>query len=121
MLCASSRYSAVTLQAPSLLSPGDQARIKLKPTDRGLGPVTLTWTPVAGTREYVVEYQAEKGKPSVLRVQRPEARLPPLPQGRVQWAVRSVSDRGTSEPSSRRWFDLEVDQLAIDVKPSGWK
>jgi len=109
------------LQAPSLLSPGEQARIKLKPTERGLGPVTLTWTPVEGAKEYAVELLLEKGKPFVLKVQRPEARLPPLPQGRVQWAVRSVSGEETSEPSPRRWFELEAEQLMIEVKGSGWK
>lgn len=111
------------LAAPSLLYPGEQARIRLKPTERGLGPVTLTWTPVAGAKEYEVEYQVgEGGKPSLLKAQRAEVRLPPLPQGRVLWAVRSVSDGATSEPSARRWFELQPEQIKLEVKPGGgWR
>jgi len=95
--------------------------VVLKPTDKGLGPVMLTWTPVAAAKEYEVEFQVDNGKPMLLKVQKAEAKLPLLPPGKVAWAVRSVADGAQSEQSSRRWFELQADQLKLDAHPSGWK
>lgn len=107
---------------PALVSPAHTQQIKLKPTEKGLGPVTLRWTEVSGAREYEVEYKVENGKPSRLKVQRPEAKLPPLPQGKVLWAVRSVVDEATkSEQSDWRSFNLEPDQVQLEVRNNGWK
>ncbi|HEY8209217.1 MAG TPA: hypothetical protein VIG99_17125 [Myxococcaceae bacterium] len=111
-----------TLAAPSLQSPNDGEKVKLKTTDKGPGQVTLTWTPVAGAREYEVEYTVDKGKAISLRAARAEAKLPPIPSGKVAWAVRSVGEGATSEQSARRWFELQTEDIKLDVKPpTGWK
>jgi hypothetical protein len=108
------------LQAPSLLTPNDKERLRVKPTEKGLGPVLLTWAPVAGAREYEVEFQVD-GKRQSLKVQLPKATLPPLPPGKVLWAVRSVADGATSEYGVQRWFELQPEQLKLDVSSQGFK
>jgi hypothetical protein len=110
------------LQPPALLSPADKAQVRVKPSsEKGLGPIVLTWAPVAGAKEYEVELQVGDGKPVVLKAQRTEARLPLLPAGKVAWTVRSVGDGGSSEASSRRWFEVQPEQMKLEVKGSGWK
>ena len=104
--------------APVLLSPGDREAVKTRLTDKGLGPVVLSWSPVAGVREYEVELQVDNGKPTVLKAQRAEIKLPPLPPGKVSWMVRSVAEGGTAE-SSRRWFDLQPISSSWRAGPPG--
>lgn len=110
------------LSAPALLSPNDREKVKLKPTDKGPGQVTLTWTPVAGAREYEVEFTVDNGKAILLKVSRAEAKLPPIPSGKVAWAVRSVGEGSTSEQSPRRSFELQPGDIILVVQPpTGWK
>jgi len=118
---ARAELTGTSLRAPSLLSPNDKEKVKVKPTEKGLGPIVLSWTPVAGAKEYEVEFQVDNGPPKLLKVQRTEYRLPPLPPGKVLWAVRSVSDGITSD-SARRWFELQADELKLNVQQGGgWK
>jgi len=107
------------LAAPSPLSPPEQFKFKLKPGEKSA--VTLTWTPVAGAKEYVVEYRVDNGKSATLKAARAEAKLPPLPKGRVQWAVRSVGESASSEKSAERWFELQPETMTLEVTGSGWK
>jgi hypothetical protein len=107
--------------APSLLSPADGEQVKVRATDRGPGQATVTWTPVAGAREYAVEFTVDNGKPIVLKTPRPEAKLPPIPGGKVAWAVRAVGDGAASELSSKRWFQLQAEPIKLEAKGGGWK
>jgi len=118
---ARAELTGTSLRAPSLLSPNDKEKVKVKPTEKGLGPIVLSWAPVVGAKEYEVEFQVDNGPPKLLKVQRTEYRLPPLPPGKVLWAVRSVSDGITSD-SARRWFELQADELKLNVQQGGgWK
>ncbi|HZN95806.1 MAG TPA: hypothetical protein VFB81_23995 [Myxococcales bacterium] len=118
---ARAELTGTPLRAPSLLSPNDKEKVKVKPTDKGLGPIVLSWAPVAGAKEYELEFQVDNGPPKLLKVQRTEYRLPPLPPGKVLWAVRSVSDGITSD-TARRWFELQADELKLNVQQGGgWK
>jgi hypothetical protein len=110
------------LPPPSLSAPADRVVLKLKPTTEGLGPVALSWKAVAGARGYEVEVTVGDGKaPLLIKTTRPEAKLPPLPAGRYQWAVRSVAEEIRSELSPRRWFELQAEQIRLEVRGAGWK
>lgn len=110
------------LPAPSLSTPADQTTFKVKPTRQGLGPVTLTWKAVPGAKGYEVELTVPDGKaPMVVKATRPEAKLPPLPPGQYQWAVRSVADDLKSGLSARRSFELQAEQIKLEVRGAGWK
>src|SRR5213075_3095431 len=69
------------LSPPALLSPSDREKVKLKPSEKGPGQVVLSWTPVAGAREYEVEFTVDSGKPILLKAPRAEVKLPPIPAG----------------------------------------
>jgi hypothetical protein len=111
-----------TLSAPSLLYPSDKEKVKLKPTEKGPGQVTLTWTPVTGAKEYEVEFTVDNGKSILLKVPGAAAKLPPIPSGKVAWAVRSVGEGAASEQSLRRSFELQTEEIKLVVQPpTGWK
>jgi len=109
------------LPAPSLLSPGDGEQVKVKTSERGPGQVVLTWTPVSGAREYAVEFTVDNGRTMVLKTPKAEARLPPIQGGKVAWAVRTVGDGAPSEPSGRRWFQVQAEPIRLEAKGGGWK
>jgi hypothetical protein len=118
---ASGQAGARSPAAPSLIFPNDGEQVKVKTSDRGPGQVVLTWTPVAGAREYAVEFTVDNGKPILLKTPKAEARLPPIPGGKVAWAVRTLGDGSASEPSGRRWFQLQAEPIKVEARPSGWK
>lgn len=109
------------LSAPSLLSPSDGEQVHVKASERGPGQVVLSWTPVAGAREYAVEFTVDNGKPILLKTARAEAKLPPIANGKVAWAVRTLGDGASSELSGRRWFQLQPEPIKVEVKAGGWK
>jgi len=109
------------LPAPSLLSPGDGEQVKVKTSERGPGQVVLTWTPVSGAREYAVEFTVDNGRTMVLKTPKAEAKLPPIQGGKVAWAVRTVGDGAPSEPSGRRWFQVQAEPIKLEAKGVGWK
>ncbi len=118
--------AAEALTAPALLAPADLGRLKLKPSEKGLGPVTLSWQRVAGAIRYEVDVspseKAALNRALSLKVDRAEARLPPLPPGKYAWSVRAVGAQGArSDPSERRSFELLVDPLKLEVKGTTWK
>jgi len=112
---------ARNVTAPSLLTPGDGEKVKVKASERGPGQVVLTWTPVAGAREYAVEFSVDNGKPILLKASGAQAKLPPIPGGKVAWAVRTVGEGTTSELSDRRWFELQSEPIKLEAKGGGWK
>ncbi len=115
---------ATALLPPTLLSPSDQSRVSMKPTEKGLGPMTLTWQSAPGAARYSVEIvplEGSPGKPVALSVEKPEARVP-LAAGKYAWSVRAVaSENEQSEPSPRRIFELSVEPLKLEVKETRWK
>lgn len=109
------------LAAPSLLSPSDGEKVKVKASDRGPGQVVLSWAPVAGAREYAVEFTVDNGRPILLKVSATQAKLPPIPGGKVAWAVRTVGEGASSELSDKRWFELQAEPIKLEAKGGGWK
>ncbi|WP_223636243.1 peptidoglycan-binding protein LysM [Corallococcus sp. EGB] len=116
--------------APLLGQPADNARFTLKPAPGGLlGPVTLSWTSVAGATRYEVEVVAEGveggATPAPVRsvVASRQWTLPSLPAGRYRWTVTAVSlEQGRSLPSQTRRFELAAESLELNVKvKDGWQ
>lgn len=116
--------------APQLAQPADKARFTLKPASGNLlGPVTLSWTAVAGATRYEVEVVAEGvedgAAPAPVRsvVTSRQWTLPALPAGRYRWTVTAVSpEQGRSLPSQTRRFELAAESLELNVKvKDGWQ
>jgi len=115
---------AVALAAPSPISPPDLARMVVKTSEKGVGSVALTWQAVSGAARYaleIVSLEQPPGKPVVLNVERPEARVA-LPAGKYAWTVRALPAEGEkSDPSTRRSFELSVEPLKLEVTRPHWK
>ncbi|HXN42138.1 MAG TPA: peptidoglycan-binding protein LysM, partial [Myxococcaceae bacterium] len=96
----------------------------VKTTDKGVGPVALTWQAVSGAARYaleIVSLEQPPGKPVALNVERPEARIV-LPAGKYAWTVRALPAEGEkSDPSTRRSFELSVEPLKLEVTQPHWK
>lgn len=110
------------LPAPSLLGPAE-GKLELGRAGNGVGPFTLTWSPVAGAAAYEVELvKAGASKGLVLKVDKPEAKVDSLDDGSYQWSVRALARDGSrSERSERRSLQLVPNTLKINVKPTTWK
>jgi hypothetical protein len=109
---------------PAPVSPQDASVFKFKAAPKGLGPLRVTWTPVAGAASYEVEVMPSIGpaRPWIVAATRSEARLPLLAAGKYRWAVRSVGAAGVkSPPSVERTFELTEEDLKLDVKANTWK
>jgi hypothetical protein len=109
---------------PAPVSPQDASVFKFKPAPKGLGPLRVTWTPVAAAASYEVEIMPSIGpaRPWIVASTKPEARLPLLAAGKYRWAVRSVGAAGVkSPPSVERTFELTEEDLKLDVKANTWK
>ncbi len=115
---------AIALAAPSPISPPDLARMVVKTSEKGVGSVALTWQAVSGAARYaleIVSLEQPPGKPVVLNVERPEARVA-LPAGKYAWTVRALPAEGEkSDPSTRRSFELSVEPLKLEVTRPHWK
>ncbi len=113
---------------PVLIWPPEQAKLKVKASPKGLGPVTLSWKPVSGARGYEVEVNPAPEQSTstgiiTLTVAKAEAQLPLLPEGRYVWAVRSLGKVTRSERSQARSLELAPapDALRLEVKGTEWK
>jgi len=115
---------AMSLAAPTPLSPADLARVVVKTNEKGVGSVALTWQAVTGAARYaleIVSLEQPPGKPVALNVDRPEAHVA-LPAGKYAWTVRAVPGEGErSDPSTRRSFELSVEPLKLEVTRPHWK
>ncbi len=110
--------------APIPLLPTDNRKLRLRASPNGLGPVALSWQPVAGAQSYEVEVVAlaAKSEPMTFKVERAEAKLPPLAPGKYAWSVRAVGTegrRGAASPS--RAFELTPEALKLEVKGKGFQ
>jgi hypothetical protein len=109
---------------PVPLSPTDNRKLRLRPSPAGLGPVALSWQGVAGAQAYEVEVLAVagSGQPLTLKVERTEAKLPPLAAGRYAWSVRAISGEGLrSAASPSRAFELSPEAFKLEVKGKGFQ
>jgi len=111
------------LAAPQPRTPTDGSRFKFPPVkgQPGLGPVTLTWTTVAGAKGYEVEVLPPEGSTLRRTVTTPQWQLPMLPAGRYRWTVRALSDSQKSSASAERLFELTEDKVALEVGKTDWK
>jgi LysM repeat protein len=110
--------------APVPLAPADNRKLRFRPSPNGLGPVAISWQAVAGAQAYEVEVVAAAGKsdPLILKVDRAEAKLPPLAAGRYTWSVRALGTEGLrSAASPSRAFELAPDALKLEVKGKGFQ
>jgi len=113
------------LSPPVLSAPADLVRLRLKATEKGLGPVILSWQSVPGAAHYQVEVSSadrSAEKSTVLNVEKSEARISSLQAGRYTWSVRALGAGGEqSDRSPQRTFELAPDVLKLEVKGTNWK
>jgi LysM repeat protein len=109
------------LTAPQPRTPSDKSRI-LRPAVNGqLGPVTLTWSSVAGAKSYEVEVLPPQGEPLRRTLTATQLQLPLLPAGSYRWTVRAVGESHKSNASAERLFELAEDKVKIEVGTTNWK
>lgn len=109
------------LTAPQLRTPADKHPFTLPAVKGKLGPVTLTWSPVAGARSYEVEVLPPQGEPLRRTLTATQWQLPLLPAGRYRWTVRAVGESHKSNASAERLFELAEDKVKIEVGKTDWK
>jgi hypothetical protein len=111
------------LVTPQPRTPKDGVLFKFPPVkgQTGLGPVTLTWSTVAGAKGYEVEVLAADGSPLRNTVSAAQWKLPMLPAGRYRWTVRALTDSQKSNASVERSFELTEDRVALQVGKTDWK
>jgi LysM domain-containing protein len=109
------------LTAPQPRTPTDKSRFKFPPVNGQLGPVTLTWSAVAGAKGYEVEVLPPQGEPLRRTLTATQWQLPMLPAGSYRWTVRAVGESHKSNASAERLFELTEDKVKIEVGKTDWK
>jgi LysM repeat protein len=109
------------LSPPQLLKPADKHPFTLPAVKGKLGPVTLSWNPVAGAKSYEVEVLPSQGEPLRRTLTATQLQLPLLPAGRYRWTVRAVGESHKSNASVERLFELTEDKVKIEVGKTDWK
>jgi hypothetical protein len=109
------------LAPPQLRTPDDGARFKFVPVKGQLGPVTLSWTAVAGAKEYEVEVLPTDGSPLRRTLTGTQWQLPLLPAGHYRWTVRALSENQKSNASTGHLFELTEDKVKLQVGEPSWK
>jgi LysM repeat protein len=109
------------LEPPSLRSPALGQKLKFAPVKGLLGPVKLSWTAVAGAKQYEVEVLSAQGEPLRHKLTGTQWQLPLLPAGTYRWVVRAMSESQRSDASAERLFELVEDRVKLQVGDTDWK
>jgi hypothetical protein len=111
--------SLEALEAPELLAPAANLHLALEAKAKGVGPLHLSWRPVAGARGYLVELKGPS--PQTVRTTRAEATFPTLQSGTYRWSVRALGLEGALGPASERGLEVSPSNIKLEVQPPDWK
>jgi LysM repeat protein len=113
------------LLAPQPSQPASNKRLSLKPSKKGLGPITFSWQAVQGAEKYEVELVPDKGEKQVLVASNTQLEVTRPTAGTYRWSVRALARDARSAPSSEQRFEVAEKApkkpINIKVQPAKWK
>jgi predicted phage tail protein len=88
--------------------------------NRAVSKIFVTWQPVQGVKEYLVEFQYEKDNPERIRVARPSFELFESRLGTYTFAVKSINSLGKLSSSTTTIDSFQaVGKTALPEDPTG--
>ena len=102
--------------APSNLSATEQLVVL---NNRAVSKIFLSWQPIIGVKEYLLEFQFENDNPERLRVARPSFEILQSRVGVYKFAVKSINSLGKLSSSTTEISFTAVGKTALPEDPSG--
>jgi len=102
--------------APSNLSATEQI---VALNNRAVSKIIVSWQPVQGVKEYLLEFQYEKDNPEKIRIARPSFELFESRLGSYKFAVNSINSLGVLSTDTSNLTFSAVGKTALPEDPSG--
>ena len=102
--------------APSNLSATEQIVVL---NNRAVSKIFVTWEPIKGVKEYLLEFQFENDNPERIRVARPSFELFESRLGSYKFAVKSLNTLGVLSSDTSTLTFSAVGKTALPEDPSG--
>ena len=102
--------------APSNLSATEQLVVL---NNRAVSKIFLSWQPIIGVKEYLLEFQFENDNPERLRVARPSFEILQSRVGVYKFAVKSINSLGKLSSSTTEISFTAVGKTALPEDPGG--
>ncbi|HET8775870.1 MAG TPA: hypothetical protein VFP80_18880, partial [Thermoanaerobaculia bacterium] len=109
--CASTESPRFTFTIPPAPECGTQVPQLITPANGALlvtGSITFQWTPVSGASGYEVWLSLENGTPTLAGATTQTSLTAAVPEGRLQWFVRVLTDRCPPRESARGRFAVDL-------------
>tara|TARA_A100001515_G_scaffold42264_2_gene33335 strand:- start:127 stop:3744 length:3618 start_codon:yes stop_codon:yes gene_type:complete len=87
--------------------------------DRAVSKIFISWQPVQGVKEYLVEFQYENDNPERIRVARPSFEIFESRLGTYKIAVKSVNTLGKLSSGTSNFTFVAQGKTALPEDPSG--
>ena len=87
--------------------------------DRAVSKIFISWQPVQGVKEYLVEFQYENDNPERIRVARPSFEIFESRLGTYKIAVKSVNTLGKLSSDTSNFTFVAQGKTALPEDPSG--
>tara|TARA_R100000234_G_scaffold20769_2_gene11740 strand:+ start:3185 stop:7114 length:3930 start_codon:yes stop_codon:yes gene_type:complete len=102
--------------SPSNLTASEQIVVL---NNRAVSKIFLSWEPISGVKEYLVESQFENDNPERLRVARPDFEIFESRLGSYKFAVKSINSLGKLSSSTSIFSFTAFGKTALPSDPSG--
>ena len=102
--------------APINLSATEQIVVL---NNRAVSKIFVTWEPVKGVKEYLLEFQFENDNPERIRVARPDFELFESRLGSYKFAIKSFNTLGVLSSDTATLTFSAVGKTALPADPSG--
>ena len=87
--------------------------------NRAVSKIFITWEPIKGVKEYLVEFQFDNDNPERLRVARPSFELFESRLGTYKFAVKSFNTLGVLSSDTSTFTFTAVGKTALPADPTG--
>jgi len=104
------------VSAPSNLTATEEIVVL---NNRAVSKIFVTWEPIKGVKEYLVEFQFENDNPERLRVARPSFELFESRLGTYKFAVKSFNTLGVLSSDTSTFTFTAVGKTALPADPTG--
>ena len=104
------------VSAPSNLTATEEIVVL---NNRAVSKIFITWEPIKGVKEYLVEFQFENNNPERLRVARPSFELFESTLVTYKFAVKSFNTLGVLSSDTSTFTFTAVGKTALPADPTG--